>query len=480
MNRNPLTMVLKHRKNIAALLALLPLTACLQSEVPDIENTDLPAAFTVLTRTDEAPAPVSWPATDWWTSFGDLELTSLISQVQAGNLDLANNRRNLEAAQITLREAGFNLLPRASVTLGTGASFRESRVNGVDEANNEGTPFSLAASVSYTDILSRPAIYTQAVADYESRSAQVADVALTTLGTSASTYFQLLLIRDRLVAATQNVSNAQAISAIADARVETGVAVPIEALQQRIALQREQANLRSLQQNELAARASLALLTGQNVQGYDVAGQTLQAIVVPSVQPGLPSELLLRRPDLVQAEAQLRSAVAGLDIARTDYFPSLSLTGSASASSSSLTALVASPDQFINASASIVQTLLDTGQRSRALESRELAMESALATYRRAVLAAFNEVEVLLSAVQLQEEQVAVALQNLGAAEEAFRIAQVRYEEGVTDFLTVLTTQNTLFSSRNAALDSKLQQLNTLISLYQALGGGWQATDIVR
>ena len=139
-----------------------------------------------------------------------------------------------------------------------------------------------------------------------------------------------------------------------------------------------------------------------------------------------------------------------------------------------------SPDQFINASASILQTLLDTGQRSRALESRELAMENALASYRRTVLAAFNEVEVLLSAVQLQAEQVAVALQTLGAAEDAFRIAQVRYEEGVTDFLTVLTTQNTLFSSRNATLDTKLQQLNTLISLYQALGGGWQATDIVR
>lgn len=473
-------MLLKRCKNLVVLLVLLPLAACKQSQVPAIEESDLPATFSVLTSPPEAPAETAWPATDWWTSFGDLELTSLIARVEAGNLDLANNRRNLEAAQITLREAGFNLLPRASVTLGTGADFRQTRVNGVDESNNEGSPFSLAASVSYTDILSRPAIYTQAVADYDSRAAQAADVALTTLGTSASTYFQLLLIRDRLVAATQNVTNAQAISAIADARVETGVAVPIEALQQRIALQREQANLRSLQQNELAARASLALLTGQNVQGFDMAGQTLQNIVVPRVQPGLPSELLLRRPDLVQAEAQLRSAVAGLDIARTDYFPSLSLTGSASASSSSLTALVSSPDQFINASASIVQTLLDTGQRSRALESRELAMENALASYRRTVLAAFNEVEVLLSAVQLQEEQVAVALQNLGAAEEAFRIAQVRYEEGVTDFLTVLTTQNTLFSSRNAALDSKLQQLNTLISLYQALGGGWQATDIVR
>jgi outer membrane protein, multidrug efflux system len=473
-------MLFTHRKSLPMLLSLLALNGCLQSEVPEIAEDDLPATFTPLTAQGEAPAETAWPAADWWTNFGDLELTGLIAQVQSGNFDLANNRRNLESAQITLREAGFNLLPRASVTLGTGASLRETRVDGVDQTNNEGTPISLTAAVTYTDILSKPAVYTQAVADYESRAAQVADVALNTLGTSASTYFQLLLTRDKLVAAAQNVANAQAISAIADARVEAGVAVPIESLQQRIALQREQATLRSLQQSELAARASLALLTGRNVQGFDVEGQTLQNIVVPRVQPGLPSELLLRRPDLVQAEAQLRSAVAGIDIARSDYFPSLALTGSASASSSSLTALVMSPDQFINASASILQTLLDTGQRSRALESRELAMENALASYRRTVLAAFNEVEVLLSAVQLQEEQVAVALQNLGAAEEAFRIAQVRYEEGVTDFLTVLTTQNTLFSSRNATLDTKLQQLNTLISLYQALGGGWQATDIVR
>jgi len=480
MNRKLTSMLSAHRKSMPLLLALLCLNGCLQSQAPDIEEGDLPAAFTTLTAAGDVPVEVSWPVADWWTNFGDLELTGLIAQVQSGNLDLANNRRNLESAQITLQEAGFNLLPRASVTLGTGASFRESRINGVDESNNEGTPISLTAALSYTDILSKPAVYTQAVADYESRAAQVADVALTTLGTSASTYFQLLLTRDKLVAAAQNVANAQAISAIADARVEAGVAVPIEALQQRIALQREQATLRSLEQNELAARSSLALLTGRNVQGFDMAGQTLQNIVVPHVQPGLPSELLLRRPDLVQAEAQLRSAVAGLDIARTDYFPSLSLTGSASASSSSLTALVSSPDQFINASASIVQTLLDTGQRSRALESRELAMENSLASYRRTVLAAFNEVEVLLSAVQLQEDQVAVALQNLSAAEEAFRIAQVRYEEGVTDFLTVLTTQNTLFSSRNSALDTKLQQLNTLISLYQALGGGWQASDIQR
>ncbi len=461
-------------------LTLLPLAACVQTQVPTLEQADVPATFTPRAEQPDMSATPAWPAVDWWTSFGDAELTTLIDQVQAGNLDLANNRRNLQSAQVALEEAGFNLLPRASVTLGTGASYRQSRVAGQDESNNEGTPFSLTGSVSYADILARPAVYTQALADYDSRAAHSADIALNTLGTSASTYFQLLLIRDKLVAATQNVANAQAISAIADARVAAGVAVPIEALQQRIALQREQAALRALEQSELAALSSLALLTGRPVQGFEIAGQTLQNVVVPAVQAGLPSELLLRRPDLVQAEAQLRSAVAGVDIARTDYFPSLSLTGSVNASSSSLTALVSSPDQFINAGATVLQTLLDTGQRNRALQTRQLALENALASFRRAALVAFNEVEVLLSAVQLQEEQVAVALENLGAAEESFRIAQVRYAEGVTEFQTVLTTQNTLFSSRNAVLDTKLQQLNTLISLYQALGGGWQASDIPR
>ncbi len=473
-------MRLAHSRPLLLALATLPLAACLQTDVPTLAPADVPVAFTLRAEQAASSATPAWPAVDWWTNFGDAELTTLIGQVQAGNLDLANNRRNLQSAQVALEEAGFNLLPRASVTLGTGASYRQTRVDGQDESNNEGTPFSLTGSVSYADILSRPAVYTQALADYESRAAQTADIALTTLGTAASTYFQLLLIRDKLVAATQNVANAQAISAIADARVASGVAVPIEALQQRIALQREQAALRALEQSELAALSSLALLTGRHVQGFDMAGQTLQNVVVPAVQAGLPSELLLRRPDLVQAEAQLRSAVAGVDIARTDYFPSLSLTGSVNASSSSLTALVSSPDQFISAGATVLQTLLDNGQRNRALQTRQLALENALANFRRTALVAFNEVEVLLSAVQLQEEQVAVALENLGAAEESFRIAQVRYAEGVTEFQTVLTTQNTLFSSRNAVLDTKLQQLNTQISLYQALGGGWQASDIPR
>jgi NodT family efflux transporter outer membrane factor (OMF) lipoprotein len=455
-------------------LSIAALTGCaLQSDVPPLDQTDVPAAWLGPVTTDA----MVWPAVNWWESFGDTELTWLIAQVQAGNFDLANNQRNLQAAQLALRDAQFNLLPRASLTIGTGASYSDTRIDGVQNSGSTGSPFDVAGAVSYTDILSKPAVYTQALADFDSRAAQVADVALNTLGTSASTYFQLLLIRDKTTAARQNVTNAEAIAEIANARVAAGVAVPIEALQQQIALQRERASLSSLLQSDLAARASLALLSGRGVQGFDIAGQTLANIVVPQVQPGLPSELLLRRPDLVQAEAQLRSTVAGLDIARSDYFPSISLTGGLNASSTSLSELVTSPDVYFRSSAAILQTLLDTGQRARTVERTRLTLDSSLSTYRRTVLGAFNEIEVLLSSIQLQTEQVNVAQQNLSAAEESFRIAQVRYEEGVTEFQTVLTSQNTLFSSRNAYLDSKLQQLNTAVSLYQALGGGWQFAD---
>ncbi|MDY6984364.1 MAG: TolC family protein, partial [Pseudomonadota bacterium] len=305
--------------------------------------------------------------------------------------------------------------------------------------------------------------------------AQAADLALNTLGTAASTYFQLLLTRDKIEAAQQNVANAEAIGNIAQARVNAGVAVPIEALQQQIAIERERNNLRSLIQNDLATRASLALLQGRGVQGFDVMGQTLQTIEVPTVQPGLPSELLFRRPDLVQAEAALRSSNANVAIVRTDLFPQISLTGGVNASSTSLSELVSSPDNVLQISASLVQTLLDNGQRFRNIEQARLGMENTLANYRRSVLGAFNEVEVLLSNIQLLDAQSATALSNLNAAEESFRIAQVRYEEGVADYQTVLQSQNTLFSSRNAWLDTRLLQLNAAVGLYQALGGGWEA-----
>lgn len=446
---------------------LLASCSSFNTPVPQLALTDVPSVWTgPVVET----APV-WPQEDWWNTFNNDELTRIVDQVRENNFDLANNERNLRNAQIALREAGFNLLPTPSVTLGTGARYTE--VDG--DSSSPSQPFDLNAGVNYNNILSKPATYDRAVASYESSVAQYANTILNTMGTAASTYFQLLFIRDQIEAAEQNVENAEAIADIISAQVEAGVSVPINLLNQQITIESQRANLRNLVQRDLAARSALALLTGQSVQGFDVEGMTLEGIVVPDVQPGLPSDLLRRRPDLVQAEASLRSATAAVDIAYINLFPQISLTGSLNASSTSLTDLVSSPDTVLNLGANLVQTLLDNGQRYRNLEQQRLNLENALTSYRRAVISAFNDIEVQLSNIESLQDQVDVAERNLESAEESFRLAQVRYREGVADFQTVLNSQNSLFSTRNSYLNTKLTQLNAVVNLYQGLGGGWQA-----
>jgi outer membrane protein, multidrug efflux system len=459
---------------LAAALAVL--TACATMAPPPLEETDVPAGWLGPVY-DEAAV---WPNTDWWNNFDDAELSAFIEEVKANNLDLANNRRNLETAQLTLREAGLARWPTPQVSIEDGTSFASTRVDGATvSSGNIPEDTQLVASFSFGGILTKPATYARDLTDYESRLAQAADVAMNTLGTATSTFFQLLLIRDRIVAARQNLENAEVIGRIAQARLDAGVSIAIDTLQQQIQIEQQRNALQSLIQSDLAARASLAVLVGRHVQGFDIDGQTLQNVEVPRVQPGLPSELLTRRPDLYQAEMNLRGDAITVTIVRRSLFPQISLTGSASASSASLSDIVSSPARStIGISASLVQLLLDNGARRRDIEAAKISLESGLATYRRAVLGAFNEVEIALSSIQLLEAQAEVAASSLGAAEEAFRIAQARYEEGVADYQTVLQSQNTLFSTRNAFLDNKLQRLNAILNFYQALGGGWSPGEI--
>jgi multidrug efflux system outer membrane protein len=463
-------------RKLALAVAVAVLCGCATMDPPPLPETDVPERF-IGPVFDEADV---WPSTDWWNNFNDAELSAFIEEVKVNNLDLANNRRNLESAQISLREAGLARWPTPELTLSDATSYSRTSLDGATVARgNQNSETELAASFVYSNILTKPATYARDLTDYDSQLAQAADVAMNTLGTATSTFFQLLLIRDRIVAARQNLENAEVIGRIAQARVNAGVSVPIDALQQQIQIEQQRTALLSLMQTDLAARAALALLVGRHVQGFDIAGQTLQNVEVPRVQPGLPSELLARRPDLYQAELSLRGSAINVSIVRRQLFPQISLTATASSSSFELANVLASPAQsFAGISASLVQTLLDNGQRRRNIDQAKINVESTLANYRRAVLGAFNEVEVALSSIQLLEEQGEVAASNLAAAEESFRIAEVRYREGVADFETVLVSQNTLFNTRNSFLDNKLQRLNAVLTFYQALGGGWNPGDI--
>jgi NodT family efflux transporter outer membrane factor (OMF) lipoprotein len=328
--------------------------------------------------------------------------------------------------------------------------------------------------------LSKPLNYGRAVNDYESRLAQVASTALNTMGTAASTYLQLLFIRDQIATTELNIENAVQILDFTQAQVDAGVEIPINLLNQQIEVENRRNALSSQRQSEFQIRASLALLLGRGVQGFDVEGQTLEDITVPEVQPGLPSELLIRRPDLVQAELTLQNAAISVDTARLNFFPNISLNGSANASSPALIDIISDPaTTTVSLSASLAQQLLDNGGRKRNVEQARLSLETALANYRQAVIQAFNDIEVQLRNIQLIRDQGLVTERNLESAEEQFRLAELRYNEGVSNFQTVINAQNSLFSTRDAVLQNRLQQLNAIISLYQSLGGGWEAGDIL-
>lgn len=456
-------------KTVLLVLGLITMAACTplnielpEEEIPTNWQGQLDANATV------------WPEKNWWVSFESDELIALIEKVEANNLDLAINQNNLRRAQLTMVGAGFDLWPNPNLSIGNTGSISGIGSGSTTNTNN----FSLNASLRYNDILSKYSDHQLALANYDSAQASAADTVLSTLGTATKTYFQLLLIRDQIKTAFKNLESAEAIARITQSKFEAGVTTELDTLQQKIAVQERLNLIENLKQSELASKSSLALLLGQSAQNFDLAGATLENIIVPSVKPGLPSELLVRRPDLVEAEARLRAAKANVELARMAFFPSISLTASSNTSDSSLVRLLQSPDP-ISITANIVQTIFDNGARARNEEQSRLAMENSLLTYQKVVLSAFNEVDVALGNIRLLNSQSKTAEENLARATEAFRIAEVQYREGVLNFQALLATQQTLYANRDNYLRNKLSRLNAIVEFYKTLGGGWEKEMLV-
>jgi NodT family efflux transporter outer membrane factor (OMF) lipoprotein len=370
--------------------------------------------------------------------------------------------------------AGLDLWPTPNLSIGNTVGLTGLGSSSTHSSHN----FALNGSVRYNDILSKYSNHQLALANYDSAQASAADTILSTLGTTAKTYFQLLFIRDQIKTAYKNLESAEVIERITQSKVDAGVTTEVDALQQKIAVQERKNQIENLKQSELAAKSSLALLLGKSVQNFDLTAITLGDIVVPEVKPGIPAELLSRRPDLVQAEANLRGANANVDLARLAFLPAISLTASSNSSDSSLINLLKNPNP-IAITANLVQSIFDNGARVRNEERNRLALENSLLNYRKAVLRAFNDVDVALGNIRLLDSQANTAKESLARATEAFRIAQVQYREGVLNFQTLLSTQQTLYATGDSFLRNKLSRLNAIVDFYKTLGGGWNKELLV-
>ena len=423
-----------------------------------LPSTSAPSAFEQITSTT---API-WPTPEWWRGFGSSELDSLIAAAQTGNLDLVAAETRVLQADASARQSGAALLP----IVGVGA-----------DANKQthGGSFSVSLGASYEfdfwgrnrDLLAASeAVATATRADRET-------VALTATAGTATTYFQLLSFRERLSIARQNLESAQSVLEITEARVRDGIATPLELAQQRAQIAGLQSTIPQLQQQELQTRTALALLLGRAPEGFDVAGADVEDIALPEVAPGLPAELLTRRPDVVAAEASLESAHANVQAARAALFPTLSLTGSGGLASAALTGLIANPVASYGLGLSLAQTIFDGGRLNAQSDQARAREKELIATYRSTALTAFSDVETSLGGIAHFREQEGYQAEQVAQSQMAFDIAQVRYREGIADYLTVLDAQRTLYSARDSLGQIKLQRLQAIVALYKALGGGW-------
>ena len=341
-----------------------------------------------------------------------------------------------------------------------------------------GNSFGLALGASYEiDVwgLARSNLRAATETLKATRFAQQA-VALTVTANVANAYFSVLALRKRIAIANEDILAINDILRTIQLRVTTGTSSHLDLAQEHAQVESVEAQLPQLEEQELEARVTLAVLLGQPPEPLEVRTPSLEAIHPPLVIPGLPSDLLTRRPDVAQAEADLASAHASLDAARAAFLPQFALNGSDGFASAAIGTLLHGPSLAWDYGGSLLQTVFAGGKLVGQKRLAEGTQQELIASYQRAVLNAYADVETALGQVKHND----LAEQHLGrevdAAREAFQISQLQYRQGTTDLLTVLQSQQTLFSAEAQLAQVTLARMQSVVHLYEALGGGWIET----
>jgi len=457
-------------RGVSASVLAASLAACTANPQPLDRPGDVPTAFTA---PSDKTAPI-WPQADWWAKFGADELAPLQATAQKENLDIA-----VAAARVLQAEASDGIaLSALFPNLGGsfGASRSGSNATSFTNPSRARNSFTAGLTASYQQGFFGTQ-YLQLQAAREDLRAQRYAAAVTGISISAQVadeYFTILSFRERIAIANANIAAAKRILAITQAKVNSGVSSNLDLAEQQAILAQQESTLPGLIESEKEARYALAILLGRAPEGYDVKAQILDGILAPSLQPGLPSELLLRNPTVAQAEAQLYAAHANVDAARTLYFPSLNLSGSAGFGPVSQLSSLFGPAGFVwSIGAQAIQTIFDGGRIHAENDQAKAVQQELIATYRKAVFTAFSDVESALGTVKSTTDQLALIEVQTRASAEAFRISELQYREGTIDIVSLLNNQQSLFNAQQALVQVKLSRLEANLSLYNALGGGW-------
>jgi len=454
----------RHRR-LALVFALAPLlSGCLlTTETSDPPVVDVPPAYRAATGAPKA----ALPAADWWRGFRSRELTDFVERAHLANLDIAAAVARIEQADAQTRVAGAPLLPlitfdgsanRSGVGTAPGTSQFSTVLNASYEIDFWGKNRAALRSAEYTAMASR--------LDREV-------IVLSTVASVINTYFLILSAQDRLQIARDNVKAATSILNVYQQRVSAGTSSGLDLAQQQSLVAQQRAMIPPLDQQLRQNIATLALLIGEPPANVTVRGGSLQRIVPQRVTPGLPSELLLQRPDIREAEAQLAAGEANVESARAALFPSIQLTGQGGFVSTALQTLFAPQSLIYSATASLTQPIFDGFKLWATLETQKGRRTELLQLYRKAIISGFTDVERALIAIRDLAEQERLQGDAVTTARRAYELSETQLRAGTVDITTVLNTQRTLFTEQDQLAVVRLTRMQAIVSLFQALGGGW-------
>lgn len=473
-------------KALYTLCLMTLLGACSLAPNYNRPEMDIPAEWR---KVDMGASPLE---STWWERFDDPILTAMVVEALGNNQDIAQALASVASSQAQLGIATTALLPT---------------VTGNADANAQSASTKLANSPAYTNTNAGPhRSYTQYGANlggswaldlwgqYRNQYTALSDTMLSTTvayegtrlmvaGQTAQGYFTLRALDMQLETARRTLQSRKEALSIYEARFNRGDITELNFLQAKNEVEVARAQLHTTITGVDEAEAALAVLLGRSpraiMEGSMERGTKVALTpVIPVLPAGIPSELLTRRPDVRSAEYMIMAYNANIGAVRAEFFPSISLTGSLGAMSSSFSNLfIGGPAGMWSYGASATMPILDFGRTWYRVKDAEAQKQGAIAVYRKTVQAAFKDLRVALTQQREADAIVSSYKMQVDNMTRATQLARLQYENGYTDYLTVLDTERQLFTAEMQLATALRDRLNAVVAVCMALGGGWEDTS---
>ncbi len=464
-----------NKKLISIAVAALLLSGC-QSIWPDYQR---PKVAVPLAYDQQANQASSQLSNTWWTLYQDQVLNDLVAKAVQNNSDIKLAVARIEEADAVLREVGAALFPQ--IDLNSAASRTRATTTGATPvlANNPRSNFNAQLRTSFELDFWGKLSRTKEAARAQALSTRYAKdtVALSLAGLVASNYLLIRSLDSQLLVTQVSLKSREESLALTQRRLEGGVASALDVQQAEVARENLSAQLSDLNRLRALSLHQLTVLTGD--MELNIASADITSLPIPPSPPaGLPSALLESRPDVRQAEEQMVAANANIAVAKAALYPSISLTAGFGAESMQLGDVLKSASRIWTGGLSLNLPIFDAGKMSARVDQASAKQKQVLASYEGVLLNAFREVNDALVSLRLQTEREVALNKAQVAAQKALQISENRYQSGYSAYLEVLDAQRVYNDAALTFIQSRQARLVATVSLFKALGGGWQASAV--